>query len=287
MSILPKLTTTDGFKRVVVEPTEGSKVTVFSHNFCDKTTWYGDSVQVSQEILSASSNVKYVSVSGSRTWIDVTHNKITKENIIRHIYSASIWVDSALKQENSISSSDGDYSIDYNIGEVTFNASLGAESIVTASYCYENGSTWYIRPDEDTKLRLSEAEVQFSEGIELNDTVSFQLYGKVNDFAPALTPAPYPSGTLIPLGNATEYATMYDYIAESNKSYPPLEPVSSGSWRGFDKRIFIYSWDYNAAIDIYHSMEMEIRVSTKNDNAFTGSYAVVALYGLSTDIILS
>lgn len=37
---------TDFALKIQTEPTEGSKVVVTSHDFCDKTTWWGDSVRV-------------------------------------------------------------------------------------------------------------------------------------------------------------------------------------------------------------------------------------------------
>jgi hypothetical protein len=42
--------TSDGLTRTAVEPTEGSKVTIMSPNWCDKTTWYYDSTRTVEQL---------------------------------------------------------------------------------------------------------------------------------------------------------------------------------------------------------------------------------------------
>lgn len=191
----------------------------------------------------------------------------------------NVWVNGDIQKETTNYQS-GAYIVDYSVGQITFTSSLPSDAAVTASYSYTNGSTWYVRPDAGTKLRIAEAEVQFSSDILVNDTAVFQVYGLVDVFAPQLMPG-VPSGTKIPLGDAMYYDTMDDYVVESNKSYPCIQPVSTGSYRGITLPRHIYAWDYNAAIDLVANYGMEIRVYLSGGVAFEGDYSVVALYGVS------
>ena len=66
-------------KAIKVAPTklEGSSTQLVSHDFCDKTTWYGESARKS-ETLSSQDNIVF---KGSAThWIDLEHGKVPHED---------------------------------------------------------------------------------------------------------------------------------------------------------------------------------------------------------------
>lgn len=269
--------------RVSLEPTEGSRFTIISPNWCDKTTWYDSSTRI-VETLSSSDQLIYVAPTAS-VRVDVTHGKITGERNIKNTYAPSVIVNGVTGSvvESSPDTTDGDYQYDYLSGTLTFNVARAPTDVVEVSSSQVENSVWTVKPLSGKKLRITEVEVQFSHDLGIRDTVLFQPYGKVNDFAPQLTPVPYPSGTLIPLTDPDYYQTMYDYINEANKSFPVISrmggPISS--WRAMKDDIHIYRWDYKAATDLEASKGMEIRIWLENNKEFSGSFAVATFYGLS------
>jgi len=273
----------DGSLIVEMEPLEGTKFTTVSPNWCDKTTWYEGSTRI-VETLSSSDELIYVASNPSAR-VDVMHGKITGERLLRTTYAPSVIIDGVTGSvvESSPETTDGDYQYDYLSGTVTFNVARSPSEIIEISSSQVGSSIWTVKPKTGKKIRLTEVEVQFSADIELSDSIIFQSYGKVNDFAPQYTPAPYPSGTLIPLGNPVVYQTMHDYINEANLSYPIIPVLGGSGWRGMESNVHIFRWAYKASTDLDASRGMEVRIILENDQEFSGSFAVATFYGLSLD----
>jgi len=260
-------------------PLEGSRFTVISCNWCDKTTWYNTSVR-DIEVLSSSDNLIYSPLTASHR-VDVTHGKITGERNLRSVYAPVVLINGIAQAEHSPETTDGAFNYNYLSGTVTFTSSLQPSDVVETSSSLVVNSSFVVKPAPGKKIRLTEVEVQFSEDIGLTDTVLFQPYGKVNDFAPQYTPTPYPSGTLIPLGNPVVYQTMHDYINEANLSYPVIPALGGSNWRAGSTDVHIFRWDYKATTDLDASRGMEIRVSLESNTEFSGTFAVATFYGLS------
>ena len=71
----------DGNQRVSSVVMSGEKYNIYSHNWCDKTTWYQESTKVTEEVLSDSGDS--LTFNSSNTfWIDLTHGRQTNENYI-------------------------------------------------------------------------------------------------------------------------------------------------------------------------------------------------------------
>ena len=69
----------EGFMRVSAEARDGTKYNVFTHNWCDKCTWYQESTKATDETLADSGNgLTFNSAHGY--WIDMTHGRITDED---------------------------------------------------------------------------------------------------------------------------------------------------------------------------------------------------------------
>lgn len=280
--------TAKGKPRVQVDPPEGSRVDVVSPNWCDKTTWYANSVVVQDETLVDSGDGLTFN-SANENWIDTTHGKLTDEDTLS---ADCVPVVKANSVEKTIDApfgvgGDGDFSINYGTGSVTFHSAPALP--VTASYRHQNGSEWTVKPKAGKCLRLTTVEVQFSRNAELKDTVIFQAYGFVEHFAPSLLdtatpPGPYPAGTLIPIGTATTYKTMMDYINDASGAFPEI-PAMGGTPRGTSQPIQIFQWPYDkrASTDLCSATGMEIRISLESNQVFSGDFAVATFYGISED----
>ena len=64
----------EGTPLVTVEPRVGSEAIYATHNFCDRTTWFGDSVRVNDETLTDSGD-GYAFTSSHINWIDMLRNR--------------------------------------------------------------------------------------------------------------------------------------------------------------------------------------------------------------------
>lgn len=292
--------TSDGKQIISLWPTEGSRKTLVSHNFCDPTTWVTYSTQVSNETPSTLTSGLVFEVANDNI-IDTFHGKLWEENKLDSGYrvvvetssdSGTTWT--ARDEEDphiaeSTGSADGDYVIDYATGVITFHSSIGSD-LIRVSYYYADltdpmASHFVVTPTAGKTLKLRRAEVQFSTDLELTDTVKFETYGYVDVFAPQLLIAnggPLPSGTKIPI-NETIYNTMRDFYNEANGAQPTYPALGGSGWRGLQVPIVVLQWDYAAVLPLSSAAGMETHVYLDNNEAFGGTYATATMYGLSED----
>lgn len=285
-----------GYQKVEIAARDASRLDQITVNYCDRTTWYPESKRVTEEVLTDSGDLTTWTPATTRAWIDLTHGKITAEFRLRSTYGTIILVDDVTKTENPPGTANGDFSIDYLTGAVTFNAALPGGSVVKATYSYEDGSMWAIKPAAGKAIRITQVEVQFSENLDLTDTVSFEPYGPIDIYAPhlldtATPPGPFPAGTMIPLSDPTtgegksEYQTMQDYINEAEESFPTIPKIGGPSWRGMKGPEQIFRWPYErrGTTDLKSSSQIEIRIRLDNNTPFGGDVAIVSFYGQSMD----
>ena len=273
-------------------PTEGSRKVIVSHNWTDKTTWYQGATRVVQETPTATTPGTLYTLANQFV-IDTYHGKLWDEDYLKdsagnsyrpvvEVNTGSGWV---AKTEVDPHSSSGDYTVNYAAGTITFSPTIPTDAQVRVTYHYAGGSTFTIAPAPGKVLKLTAAETQFASNVSMTDTVDFTAYGYVEVFAPqycTTNGGPYPPGTKIPLRN-TRYKTMYDFQAESNLALPTIPTVGGNGWRGIQNPIVVFSWNYGAAIPLYYSMGMEIRMKLQHDVPFTGEFATASVYSLSED----
>jgi hypothetical protein len=283
--IRPK--TFDGKDINAIWPTEGSKATLFTPNWCDRTTWHYKSVRVVDEVLDPQVIGVFTTYDFlHQNVIDTYHGKISGEDYLKdsdgNSYRVVVKVNGVIKIErNPHFGTGGDYTIDYPLGTVTFTLPLSENDEVKVTYHYENGSEWTIKPDSGKILKIGKVEVQFSEDVNLTDSVVFQLYGVVDIWDPQLVPNIYPSGTMIPIGDADVLKTIQDYINEANGSFPTIPIIGGNSWRGLSQKIQVFQWDYQSLTDISSKLRLEIRIKLEHDTPFNGTTATATFYCLS------
>jgi hypothetical protein len=285
--------TSDGKPVVSIFPTEGSRKTLVSHNWCDKTTWYQESTRVVDEIPDAlTPGVTYQL--DNQFVIDTYHGKLWAEDDLLdadgNSYRVLVEVDSgsgfeSKEERDPHVGSGGDFTLDYDTGTITFDPPIGLTDDVRVTYHYAGSSVFTIKPTEGKVLLLKSAEVQFSTDVNMLDTVKFVAYGYVDVFAPQLSSAnggPIPTGTKIPV-NTTTYKTMYDFQAESNGAMPTMPTLGGSGWRGIQHSFVVFSWNYAALLALYSNYGMEVRIYLEHDDAFTGEFATATVYALTED----
>ena len=270
--------------RTSAEKSSISKTTIFSHNWCDKTTWYCTSSYVSDETATDSGN--HISYSLAHTYIiDTYHGKLSGERYLKNSnnisYRVSVRKNGVAKTEQDPHyGSGGDYTVNYITGVITFLSANIDTDVITCDYHYAVDSTFILKPVTGSFL-VASVEVQFTDDIVLTDSVVFQPYGFVDVFAPQLVgngEGQIPSGTKIPLGNPLVYQTMTDFYNDCSRSYVAYPPMGGSGWRGCQQSVLVLDWDYTATTDIFSEYGMEIRISLEHHTALTGGFVLATFY---------
>lgn len=292
LSDVPKTARTDSGKLVISTwPTEGARTTVISPNWADPTTWYSSSTHISHEVASATTPGTVYQLAHSNI-IDTSHGKISGEGVLVSsgalcctlTVSGTVSGTGVFYTEVDPHTGVGDYTLDYLTGVITFSPAIAADAEVKATYHYETGSLFTIAPTAGKALKIKNAEVQFSDDVEVTDTVLFQLFGLVDVFAPQLLQVnggPYPPGTKILL-NTIAYKTMMDYINESNGALPAVPQLGGAGWRA-SPALHVFPWRYQAMTELKSSLGLEIRISLEHEVPFNGTVATATFYCLSED----
>jgi hypothetical protein len=269
--------TSDGRARQVIEKSETGSTTLYSFDWADKTTWYEKSSLITNEVAGDSGD--HLTYALSHTFIiDTYHGLFTNEDFVKDATGNSFRVtvkvnDVAKTEQDPHIGSGGDYLINYKDGKIIFLSALDPSDTVKVTYHYAGSSVFTIKPLPGKKLVIDVSEVQFSEDVEILDTVIFQAYGLADVFAPQL-----PSGTLIPLGNPVKYKSISDYQNDALKAYPSYPPLGGSGWRGMPQGVYVFDWDYLRGKVLSSAAGMEIRISLEHDIPFEGFYATATFY---------
>lgn len=284
---LTSAATADKRLRVAVEKSDTTSKTLFSHNWCDRTTWYEQAVRVVEEVATDRGAQTIYDLANTNV-IDVYHGKISDEDKLLspdgYSYRVSVKVNDTdgYTEQDPHYGSGGDYTVNYADGYVTFLTALDAADEVKVTYHYENGSLFTIKPAAGKKLSIEAVEVQFAANVVLTDTTKFDAHGLVDVFAPQLTPSPYPSGTLIPIKEKV-YKTMADFQNDAIKAYPKYPALGGPGWRGMNTEIYVFDWDYLRGNILSSAAGMEIRVFLEHDEPFGGDFATATFYCVTED----
>lgn len=261
-----------GRLRVSEEPRlEGSGLVIVSHNWADRTTWYSQSERVTGQVLTDSGD-GLTFTSPDEFWIDLTHGKLYREDLVSAGKTPKIYVDSVQKTERTpFAESGGDFTIDYREGTVTFASSQSGKTI-TADYSKENGSAFVIAPLPGKRLWLERSEVQFASNVVINDTIHFQPWAY----------NPYDPPNKVPVDNPTSYKVARDFVDEACGCYPKVAAFG-GTVRGLQNDHIVFPFNYVLVKDLKSSYGVEIRVWLENDQEFGGEFATATFYCTSYD----
>lgn len=290
--------TSDGKQLVASTKPDRPKLTFISHNFCDRSTWYGQSTKVEEEVAVDSGNHQDYTVDNGPL-IDTYHGKITFEDLLKNgeggSYRPVVTVDDVVKTEQDPHyGSGGDYTIDYTNKTVHFLEALQGTEVVKVTYYYSGvagpgeapKSTFIIYPIPGKFLILDRVEVQFSKDIELNDSFMFQAYALVDFVAPEMMGPPWniPSGTKIPIPDPLIYKTLQDLQNDSNGSWVSYPPIGT-NWRALAYETLMFRWDYEVGSTILDPrIGAEIRVWMQHDEPCGGHIGVATIYCTSEDV---
>ena len=266
------------------------KLTFITPNWCDKTTWYGGSEEVVDEVATDSGDHTTYAVA-HQNLIDVYHGKLTFEEQLKDDdgsnYRVRVKVNDVVKTEQDPHyGSGGDYTVNYAAGTVTFLAALDPGDVVKVLYHYAGKATFVVKPTAGKRLYIGTVELQFSDDATMNDSCIFQAYGYVQVFAPQLMLPPYnlPLNTKIPLGNPLVYKAFNDFLNDSNGAYVSYPAFGGSNWRALKKQAYIFAWDYAVGTTCLEAAYgMEIRIDLQHDVPCGGAFGVATLYCTTED----
>jgi hypothetical protein len=279
-SRLEEAKTKDSFLRVTQEPRSGSAINFYSPNFCNQTTWYKGSTLVSDFVLTDSGDQTTYNTNGTHPgpWVDMYHGKLFNEDALvaaHPEYGLKVEVQTGgtgsfvEKAQNSFDKIDGDYSVNYDSGTVTFNSAIGGSDVVRATFAVAPATmTWTMQPSAGKRLKLMYAEFQMTSDVEMTDDIWYQTW--------AFNPYDFPNKVKV---FEYRYKTISDLLYESTGVFPLVAGFGGNGPRGLgDHDIIIFPFRYNTARDIYASQGVEIRIVT--NSVHIGTMATTTLYCL-------
>lgn len=297
----------DGVPLQALAPRVGSEIVVGSHNFCDQTTWFGDSERVTDQSMEAkvgSGGLIWKSTDADHVnWIDMvsgrTHNQEHWVGEVEHGYAVIVTVDDVVATPCppfKFESSDGDYWVDYDNGELNFFTDQTGKTI-TASFSRATTSAFYVTPHDGTILRIEDAEADFSSDMVLETSFGYIVEGFVEVFAPELCPDPFPPGTRIPL-QEDYYHRITQIITEARGALPSVDAIGASAEhkvltdlkefrrksRGMKNSVQAVPFDYSTARDLNSAYGMRIRVVTIDDSSVGGEMLTLTFYCTSMEI---
>ncbi len=291
---------TEGRSISVSEPRVGDEVIVVTHNFCDKCSWYGDSIRVTDVILTGS--VDHLSFSsGIPYWIDMASGRVLNDDgeVDRqrtenpgdpHGWQVVVKVDGiAATMREPFQPSGGDYEVIYENGSVNFFEPVTGS--VAASFSYAAGSTWYLTPVAGTVVKVEAAEADFSNDIVMNDSIEYSFWGYAAAFAPEYVEA----GALQPTDRVKLKAKLYkryqQILQEAIGTYPVIPPNAATQEhaalelnefrrrsRGAKGQSISVPFRYGTINEIPASYGVQMRVRLVHDQAYDGECATTTFY---------
>jgi hypothetical protein len=267
----------------IVKPSFGSRAWVFSHNFCDKTTWYADATRVVDEAVGTGDGIETEFSLANEYVIDMSHGKLTNEDYTfpsatqtGDSFIPEVKVNDVTLTETPFDGDDADYSINYTTGTITFVVPPANGHDIVVSYFYSppnSGSIVYVRPDPGKVIHINSIDIDLSADIEINDTLISCVY----TYNPYLGAPPekfeYP-------GSRAYYKRIWDYYAYSSGAFPAMPPMG-GSPRGYTQSIYQLCFDYAVSITLDSAVGAEMRIYLENHIPMGGERGSVTIHAYS------
>jgi len=261
--------TPDGqIQKVAVYKAEGDSFIAVTPDFTDRTTWFQESIKVTDEVLTLDTGKTYNSA--NTFWINATHGKIYMEDAITvgglplHFGGTRIYP-AQIKDNGTEIAEDTDYSINYDTGMVTLDADYTAIGSITATYYYATTSVYTIKPDDLKMIHIEHSELQFTGDLLMNAPVNFDIW--------VYNPGDLPNKMLY---KRTTYKNIKDIINAANLGTGVIAPVDI-----LTNPISVFPFDYATLKTLRSSQGAELRVSVEGDIPFSGEWGTATFYILS------
>lgn len=248
---------------VEVHKLEGASFARATHDFCNKCTWFPNSVLITDEVGTTSDDLTY-SFTGPH-FIDVINGIINRQDLHQD-KKITVKID-------DVEVTSG-FTIDHKQADVIFD-SVQTGSTIKCTYWYPTNSQWSVEPTSGKMLIIEHSEVQFSEDVEMNVPVKFEIWISNPYFA--VPGHPYEGMPKIPY-EKVQYNSIRDIINESNLGTGYIPQV--GDLPG---NVLVFPFNYVTQKQLLSSYGAELVVSTIGDVELAGGYGTATFYLVSKD----
>jgi len=175
------------------------------------------------------------------------------------------------------------YEVNFSTGHIIFSPALTGGDTVKATFRRVNGSnayrsSWRIRPYTQI-LQLEKTEIQFHQGLQINDTVAFEIWGGTDPAHYALTEnSAYWNSALN--GYRMQYRSTYDFVNMSNQGKGVI-PAFGGTDRGNSTDILVVPFEFAQSITLDSDAFMTLQCYFL-DNIAYGGFATLTFWCIDT-----
>lgn len=254
-------------------------ITLNTHDFSDRTTWYQRSVAVADEALSDSGDGLTFN-SANPWWVNMDSDRLTYDYKVvperDGTYSDRSLRRPVVKVNGTEKVLATDYTVDFVNGKITFLASQSGNT-VTCSYYHTNNvdrrSEWLLHPPAEKAFLLDYIEVQFSQNISFDADMLIEIWagGTVDDYSDFnqdLYDAGYGQ-------NKSRYRGAKDFLNICTNRSSQIIPA----FGGLAHDVLIFPFDYLVQAQIKASQGTVVVFALVNDVAYsTGELATATFY---------
>lgn len=249
-----------------------SGVTFNSHDFSDRSTWYQNSLRITDETLTDSGD-GLTFTSAHPYWVDIygkrlifLRNRINKRDgtLTTHsAYAVIVKIDSVLQTSG--------YTVDFTTGAVTFGSSQSGK-VVTCSYSHNDGVTnrseWVLAPPAGKTYYLDHVEIQFSKTITFSNTVRFEVWA--GNTITYFTSANW-SDAIFDGGYGQMRADYQDVRGIINQCNLGTGAIPACTNAGTTADVLVFPFDYVKAIALNGDQKTLVRICILGDAPLTTS----------------
>lgn len=229
-----------------------------THDFCNKVTWYTNSVRVIDEILSTGDGITYAAANDY--FIDVTNGLTPRQNLYAVSHGVVVKVDDVIVTSG--------FTIDHVAGEIVFDSvQVGT---VKCTYSYATDSKWKLVPDSGKVLNINKSEIQFATDVQVTVPLVFEVT-IANPYV-AIEGHPY-FGIPRLSAKKVQYNNMRDFVNEANLGQGYIPQIGD-----LPTNIIVFPFNYISNQPIQSSYGAELIISSLNDVELTGSYGTATFY---------
>lgn len=274
------------------------------YNLCDPTTWfmsYNDHTSSPVTLTNSGDNLTYTS--GMSNWINIYDWNLVLQQYAQPSLSyqlASVWQSNGTFAmasaynvtviKNGVTQSSG-YSINYQIGSVTFNSPNSPSDVIQAGFRQMADSKYIVRPPAGYKTVISHIEVNITDDVTVTTGVNFDIWGLDSQYRTTFPPAIH------------EYHQAYNskrqiyavanvgvaHYGATKVSNPTVPAAANNGWsttqtRDLTNSMTIIPYDFGdpakfgTAFELKSSRYEQLIVSLTSDAPFNGEYCSLTLF---------
>jgi len=243
-------------QRTIGQKTQEPTCSRTTHDYCNRCTWYSDSVRVTDEVMTVDTGLIYKCANDA--FIDVINGVINRQDL-HQVYAIEVKVSDVVQTSG--------YTIHHSTGKIEFDSAPGGD--VKISYSYPTTSNWRLPVPAGKQLIIEHSEVQFTTDVNVTSPLKFEVW--VDNPYYGVSGHPWELIPRIP-GETVQYNSIRDIINESNLGFQVPAML------GIGEPLIIFPFNYVGEKVMDSSMNAELVVSCVNDEELPGTYGTATFY---------